>query len=285
MALIGGKPQPQKKLSPWPIILVLIVLVVAFGLKIVDALRKDPVVPTSEVPAVSFDDIRGNTATPPTTPPPTTPPGTPTPPPAPEPTPTPVPTPAPSASGELNLAVPFTSQAPTGNWDVVHEDTCEEASFLMVVEYYNGRAAGKMDPAYVDPILYDMVDQETTAGMGYSITAAEAESFIESYYNLSATVVNNPSADQIKQLVAEGKPVIVPAAGRELGNPFFTGEGPLYHMLVIRGYTADTFITNDPGTRNGENYVYGINTIMEAMGDWNNGDPGTGAKRIIYIDP
>ena len=77
----------------------------------------------------------------------------------------------------------------------------------------------------------------------------------------------------------------MPAAGRELGNPNFTGEGPLYHMYVIRGYTADTFITNDPGTRNGENYIYAIDVVMNSIGDWNNGDPTNGAKRIFYIEP
>ena len=130
-----------------------------------------------------------------------------------------------------------------------------------------------------------MIDLETSLGMGYSISVAEAVTFIEEYYGLKAVVIDNPSVEDIKELVAAGKPVIVPAAGRELGNPNFTGEGPLYHMYVIRGYTADTFITNDPGTRNGENYVYDTDVVMDSMRDWNNGDPTTGAHRIFYIEP
>ena len=47
-----------------------------------------------------------------------------------------------------------------------------------------------------------------------------------------------------------GVPVLLPAAGRLLRNPYFSGQGPLYHMLVVKGYTRDgKIITDDPGTR------------------------------------
>src|SRR5690554_5866511 len=36
---------------------------------------------------------------------------------------------------EINLAVPFTSQAPTANWDMPFQEACEEAAALMV-HYY-----------------------------------------------------------------------------------------------------------------------------------------------------
>ena len=87
----------------------------------------------------------------------------------------------------------------------------------------------------------------------------------------------------MKSALANGSPIIVPAAGRELANPNFTGAGPLYHMLVVRGYTDSTFVTNDPGTRNGNGYVYKQKIIMDAMGDWNGGDPANGAKVVIVV--
>ena len=36
---------------------------------------------------------------------------------------------------EINLDVPFTSQAPHLNWDQPYQDFCEEASVLMAVQY------------------------------------------------------------------------------------------------------------------------------------------------------
>jgi hypothetical protein len=285
--------------SPWHGFLFLIIIGFAFGLKIVNAL-KPTVVPRSDVPAVAFQDVQseseqfnsnlqndlevilepsqesgGDTD--------------------PELVHEPLggeldsdgqlQTEIQTLPAEFNLAVPFTSQAPTGNWDAVHEDACEEASFLMVTEFYAGKQAGKLEASYVDQKLLDMINKQTSLGMGYSISAEQTVQFIQEYFGLQARILDKPSVEQIKTLIHSGKPVLVPAAGRELDNPFFTGEGPLYHMLVLRGFTADAFIANDPGTRNGENYRYSIETIMQAIGDWNSGDPATGEQRIIYIEP
>ena len=58
-------------------------------------------------------------------------------------------------------------------------------------------------------------------------------------------------------------------------------------MLVIRGYTAKGFITNDPGTRNGEEYFYTEEVLFNAIHDWN-GSPDTieaGRKVAISVGP
>ncbi len=264
----------SNQFNPWYGLLILAVLTVAFGLQIIDGLRSDQPAPAT-VPSVAYQDL-------------------------PEPVVisadnSPLDALAPAAAevieqppvrpAEFNLAVPFTSQAPTGDWDPIHEDACEEAAMFMATEFYTRRLAGKIDPAIVDPELFSMIDVQTELGMGYSISVAEAATFIKKYYGLETVIIDNPTVDDIKDLIISGKPVIVPAAGQELGNPFFTGDGPLYHMYVIRGYTATTFITNDPGTRHGENYVYDIEVLMNSIGDWNGGDPAHGPQRIFYIVP
>ena len=188
---------------------------------------------------------------------------------------------------EINLAVPFTSQAPSANWDLPYQEACEEASAYMVYLYYQGVPSGVIDPDQAEQAILEIVDFENDY-LGYYLdtTAAETANIIDMFYGLSATIVDNPTIDEIKAELAAGRPVIVPAAGRQLGNPFFSGEGPLYHMLVLRGYTADgKFISNDPGTRNGNGYVYSQDVIMEAMGDWNDGDPANGVKRVIFVSP
>ena len=62
--------------------------------------------------------------------------------------------------------------------------------------------------------------------------------------------------------------IIIPAAGRLLGNPYFQTPGPIYHMLVIRGYNATEFITNDPGTKRGDGFKYKYQTLINAIHDW-----------------
>lgn len=187
---------------------------------------------------------------------------------------------------QFNLAVPFTSQAPHADWALPYQEACEEASAYMVAEYYKGTPAGKIDPDVADEAILELIDFEDDY-LGYHLdtTAEETASIIDAFYGLSVLVMVDPTVESIKEEVAAGRPVIVPAAGQELGNPNFTGAGPLYHMLVIKGYTENTFITNDPGTRNGENYVYDIDVLMSAIGDWNNGDPANGAEKVIFVRP
>jgi len=187
---------------------------------------------------------------------------------------------------QFNLAVPFTSQSPNADWGLPYQEACEEASAYMVSEYYKGRTSGVIGVEEADTAILEAVSfEQDFLGDYLDTTATQTAQFIDNFYGLSAIVIENPTPEDIKREVATGRPVIVPAAGRKLGNPHFSGLGPLYHMLVIKGYTENQFITNDPGTRFGEGYVYDIPVLMEAMGDWNNGDPATGPKRVIFVNP
>ncbi len=183
---------------------------------------------------------------------------------------------------EFLLSVPFTSQAPKANWELPYQETCEEASAYMVSEYYKG-VAGQIDPETADLALLEAVAfEEDFFGYYLDTTAVETVQLLDMFFEVTATVVENPTPEMIKAEILAGRPVIVPTAGRELPNPNFSGEGPLYHMLVIKGFTQSTFITNDPGTRNGNSFSYKIGDLMSAIGDWNGGDPANGAKLAIF---
>jgi hypothetical protein len=71
-----------------------------------------------------------------------------------------------------------------------------------------------------------------------------------------------------------GQLLIVPTNGQLLHNPNYTAPGPERHNLVIRGYDSVTkeFITNDPGTRKGEDYRYPENVLFKALSDYPTGD-------------
>jgi hypothetical protein len=185
----------------------------------------------------------------------------------------------------VNLDITFVSQAPHKVWDADHEDFCEEAAALMSASYIRGdRSVADINVA--EAALQDAKAWELSV-FGYfeSTTAVQTARMLTEHFGISAVdVVANPTEAQLISWLADGKAVIVPAAGRMLGNPNFTGQGPLYHMLVLKGYTADgRFITNDPGTRKGADYLYERSVIMEAMHDWNNGDVNNGAKVVIVV--
>jgi hypothetical protein len=197
------------------------------------------------------------------------------------------PPPADSLPRDLNLAVPFTAQAPTANWDAEHEEFCEEASALMVGRFFAGRSIDGPDDAEAG--LQDLkrwqIDQ---LGFFESTTAEETAAMIRAVYGVVVQVTELTEETEvplrIKQALTEGKLVVVPAAGQKLGNPYFKTPGPVYHMLVIKGYTASgDAITNDPGTKRGQDYVYEWPKLFDAIGDWNDGSPTTGQKLILIV--
>ena len=96
-------------------------------------------------------------------------------------------------------------------------------------------------------------------------------------------VIEDPTVDDLKQELAQGHLIVGPFAGRMLGNPFYSGEGPYYHMMVIKGYDETHFITNDVGTRRGENFIYDYQTILDAMHDYK--EPGIESQpaRVIVL--
>jgi hypothetical protein len=185
----------------------------------------------------------------------------------------------------INLAVPFTPQAPHANWDYPYKEACEEASVYMVSQYYEGVDEGLIDADVADEEMLKIVAfEEGLFGYYEDTTVDQTGIFAELMYGFSVETIQNPTVDDIKQQLAQGRPVIVPAAGRLLGNPYFTAPGPIYHMVVIRGYTEDDqFIVNDPGTKRGEAYLYDFDTLMSAMHDWNGGEEITEGQKTVLV--
>lgn len=186
---------------------------------------------------------------------------------------------------QFKLSVPFTSQAPYANWDERHEEACEEASLLMVIYYLQKKSLNK---EIAEKEIQGMIDFETKQyGDFRDSTASDIVRLAKEYYGIqNLRVVYDFSQEALKREVAKGNPVIIPAAGRLLGNPNFTAPGPLYHNLVIIGYDGDTIITNDPGTRKGEGYQYQIDVLYDAIHDF----PGSkeeierGRKAMVVVD-
>lgn len=184
----------------------------------------------------------------------------------------------------VNLNIPFTSQAPSGNWDLPFKEACEEASILMVNKFYEGRSF--VSAAESESDIKKMVEFEESRGLSVDMDAEETAKVMKEYLGYqNVRVVYDITVQDIKKELSQGKPVIVPAAGRMLGNPYYRQPGPPYHMLVVKGYTSSKFITNDPGTRHGKDFTYDFDTFYNAIHDWNNGNVEQGRKAMIVVDP
>jgi|AntAceMinimDraft_10_1070366.scaffolds.fasta_scaffold02487_3 hypothetical protein len=183
----------------------------------------------------------------------------------------------------LDLNIPFICQAPLLDWEPPFDHACEEAVVLMVHYYYQDSESTNLFKANEE--IREIVDFEKKTYDFYEDSSAEqVAQLVRDYYGYKTEVIYNISLENIKEEIVKGYPVIVPTAGRLLENPYFTPPGPLYHMLLIKGYTKDVFIVNDPGTKHGKDYVYSYPILEKSIHDWDGeGDVTDGTSAMIVI--
>lgn len=184
-----------------------------------------------------------------------------------------------------NNFVPFTPQAPFGVWDKFHDEACEEASLVMAHYYIEERDVVFSNEAEKD---IKFIGSKSKGGGLTDLNISELKTLAESVYGYKNwRVINKPSVNEIKNEIAQGNLIIIPLAGRGIGNPYYKQPGPLYHMLVISGYDnkKGVFITQDPGTKRGKDFEYKFNTLLNANHDF----PGDkdkikeGEARILVV--
>ena len=200
------------------------------------------------------------------------------------PTPTLLPTATPIPDTYLIKNFPFESQAPFANWDQLHDEACEEAAIILVYYYLNHQS---LDADIMEEQIQKMVSFEIeNYGSHHDLTIKETAKLAEDFYGMSNFEIQDDITIQdIKREVANNQPVIVPTAGRLLGNPYFRSPGPIYHMLVVIGFEGKTIIVQDIGTRRGDHYEYNEKILFNAIHDWN-GSPenieGGGKKMLVF---
>lgn len=184
---------------------------------------------------------------------------------------------------EVNYNAPFTSQAPFGVWDVKHEDYCEEASIVMAARFFAGKGFTGPEDADQEMVKLDNWQMQNF-GFFESTTAEETAQMANANYPDLKFEVKNFSIDAMKRELSAGNLVILPLAGREIGNPHFTSPGPIYHMLLVKGYLADgRIITHEPGTRHGENYIYSSNILANAVADYDHSTKNVDKSKKLMI--
>ena len=195
---------------------------------------------------------------------------------------------APEIKTQVNLAVPFTPQAPFAVWDDLHNEACEEASLLMVHYYLTGKT---FTSQIADQEIIKLVDwQKKNWGGHYDLSLENLAKLAREYFGYQKIrtpdksgnlvfgneenyipkikILTDPDFEEIKKELSNGNPIIAPMAGRLLKNPYYRQPGPYYHMLVIRGYQNDEIITNDAGTRRGQDFRYQKEVFFNALHDW-----------------
>jgi len=135
----------------------------------------------------------------------------------------------------INLDVPFYPQAPDADWSMPWQEVCEEASIILAYYYVTGQDLTK--EKFKEEVL-SLVDWQIENFGDYEHTNIEQTAeMLEKFFKYSDyEILKNPTADDLKKALAKGRAIVAPFASRQLGNPFYSGEGPYYHMMVIKGY-------------------------------------------------
>ncbi len=184
----------------------------------------------------------------------------------------------------LLLPVPFTPQAPTANWDELHNEACEEAVAIMAHEYFSGNTSSTLPPSLVEKEI-SKITEWFTKRFGYYLdtTSDETAEMIRELYDLDTNLITNFSETDIKEALAQNKLVLISFNGRLLGNPNYKSPGPIHHMLLIKGFNKEGYVTNDPGTRNGQGYTYDFETLFNAAADWDHSIKNVDLNKKIAI--
>ncbi|MDX9893288.1 MAG: C39 family peptidase [Patescibacteria group bacterium] len=172
-----------------------------------------------------------------------------------------------STPKNLEYQLAFVSQAPFGVWDELHKEACEEASMITVVKYFKSEI---LNAHTMEQGILDLVSWEKSQGYQVDLTAQEVVDILNSHFDLAAELITVVDVSVVKDQLTNGKLVIVPLAGRVLNNPYFQNPGPIYHMLVIRGFDDQSaeFITNEVGTRRGDGFRYAYGHLINSIHDW-----------------
>jgi len=184
--------------------------------------------------------------------------------------------------------VPFTSQAPSGDWDnIIFQQGCEETSMLMAMLWVQNKKFINVRDAEIAISAISNFSQKNY-GEFRDTSIEDTAIIMKDYFDYqNIEVQNDVSAGDIKRELARGNLVIVAVNGQKVGNPFYTPPGPLQHMLVVKGYdeARKEFITNDPGTRRGASFRYKEDVLEGALQDYVTGykEPISEVRKAMII--
>ena len=173
--------------------------------------------------------------------------------------------PSPSSSPRQTavLQVPYTVQAPRGNWKVF-ENACEEDAVLMYHDYLEGDHRADIPADEADPALRAMQKwQVDNWGAEKDLTLDRTGQFAKAYYGYSYQVLP-ATIENIRAQVSAGRPVIIPVMTHSLQNPHY-GPQTVYHEVLIKGYKDDGVVTNDGGVQEGKNWFYSWSVMFGAI--------------------
>ena len=180
-----------------------------------------------------------------------------------------------------NLKVDFFPQSPFWKWWPIFNDTCEEASALIAINYIRKIKMTRED--FRDELL-KMVDWQNNVFWDFKNTDVnQTATILKDYFKFSNyEILENPSIFDIKKNINDWNIIISPFYWVWL-NPNYYWAWPEYHFMVIKWYTTDSFISHDVWTKYWKNYKYDQEDLLERIHDYNKNSIKDWKKRLIVL--
>lgn len=172
---------------------------------------------------------------------------------------------------EVELITPFISQAPLGDWKAPWAEYAEEAVILMIDMTGEELSSAR----FLSTELLNL-DRWITNHFGFtpSLSAEQTMEVITEHLGKEAFLTEELTESSLKAFLDQGNLIVLPVNGISLENPHYSKPGPEHHILLVTGYTENGFITHDPGTSYGENFVYNTKTLIASIQDLDGGRVG-----------
>ena len=142
-----------------------------------------------------------------------------------------------AAEQSVNLPVPFTPEAPDGLMIKPWNNSCEEASTVMLDEYYKGNTQKTIHKGTAKTAILNYVATENKIfGYNANTNAAEIAKLVNEYSkNFEASIKTNPTLEEIKAELSASRPVFALLYGYNLHNPRiqFARNGSSTHFVKL----------------------------------------------------
>jgi hypothetical protein len=184
---------------------------------------------------------------------------------------------------QTNVEVPFTSQAPAGDWSEPWQNACEETSIYMVSSFYANDPIKRDQAVLKIKEILKVKNQDIKVSKDESL-ATISQLIVDLGLPWTTELVSDPTKDDLKKELAAGRPIIVPVYAPSLKSTHYNVVSPDYHVLVLTGYddTQGMFIVNDPGTKDGEGLRFPYDTFMSAIHDLDSKNFVAGKKAVLF---
>jgi hypothetical protein len=190
----------------------------------------------------------------------------------------------------LLLQVPYTTQAPAGNW-AQRQHTCEEANLTMLAAYWQHDPSVVIDPHTADATISALVSWQVQQwGSKDDLTDTRLGELAKQYYGYGYMLVpDDPQV--IREQIAAGHPLIAGVRTHGLGNPNYPGYSNHFeeqgwsvsHYVLVIGYDTDGVWLNDPGITKGRGYHISWAQLAHAIDDLTQHQPELSEGQVLLV--